>query len=64
MLSSLKTLDQAIAIDCKEVVDSWSVWLEDHRRLSPNTRTAYLHDLEVFLAFLSLTKMCPSRKSR
>ena len=53
MLSSLKTLDQAIAIDCKEVVVSWSVWLEDHRRLSPNTRTAYLHDLEVFLAFLS-----------
>jgi len=53
MPSSLKALDQAIAIDCKEVVVSWSIWLENQRRLSPNTRIAYLHDLEVFLAFLS-----------
>ena len=53
MLNSLKTLDQAVAIDCKEVVVSWSIWLENQRRLSPNTKTAYLHDLEVFLAFLS-----------
>ena len=53
MPSSLKTLNQAIAIDCKEAVVSWSIWLENQRRLSPNTRTAYLHDLEVFLVFLS-----------
>ena len=53
MLSSLKTLDQAIAIDCKKIVVSWGIWLENQRRLSPYTRTAYLHDLEVFLAFLS-----------
>ena len=53
MPSSLKALDQAIAIECKEVLVSWSSWLENQRRFSPNTRIAYLHDLAVFLAFLS-----------
>ena len=53
MASSSKALDQAIAIDCKEVVINWGSWLENQRRLSYNTRIAYLHDLEVFLAFLS-----------
>ena len=46
-------VNQAIAIECKEVIVSWSSWLENQRRFSPNTRIAYLHDLEVFLAFLS-----------
>ena len=56
MPSSSKTLDQAIAIECKEVIVSWSSWLENQRRFSPNTRIAYLHDLEVFLTFLSKHK--------
>ena len=53
MPSSSKALDQAIAIECKEVIVSWSSWLGNQRRFSPNTRIAYLHDLEVFLTFLS-----------
>ncbi len=53
MASSSKALDQAITINCKEIVAGWGSWLENQRRLSLNTRTAYLHDLEVFLAFLS-----------
>ena len=56
MPSSSKTLDQTIAIECKEVIVSWSSWLENQRRFSPNTRIAYIHDLEVFLAFLSKHK--------
>ena len=55
MASSSKALDQAIAIDCKEVVITWGSWLENQRRLSFITRIAYLHDIEVFLAFLSKT---------
>ena len=53
MPSSSKALDQAITIECKEVIVSWSSWLGNQRRFSPNTRIAYLHDLEVFLTFLS-----------
>ena len=53
MASSSKALDQAITIDCREVIVTWDSWLENQRRLSSNTRIAYLHDLEVFLAFLS-----------
>ena len=56
MPSSSKTLDQAITIEFKEVIISWSGWLENQRRFSPNTRIAYLHDLEVFLTFLSKHK--------
>ena len=53
MPSSSKALDQAITIECKVVIVGWSSWLENQRRFSPNTRVAYLHDLEVFLTFLS-----------
>ena len=53
MASSSKALDQAITIDCREVIVTWDSWLENQRRLSSNTRIAYLHDVEVFLAFLS-----------
>ena len=53
MASSSKALDQAITIDCREVIVTWDSWLENQRRLSSNTRIAYLHDVKVFLAFLS-----------
>ena len=53
MLNSLDFLDNIIEADSKEAISRWLNWLIDERRLSENTKIAYLHDLEVFLSFLS-----------
>ena len=53
MLNSLDFLDHLIKADSKEAISRWLNWLIDERRLSKNTKIAYLHDLEVFLSFLS-----------
>jgi site-specific recombinase XerD len=48
MPNSQGCLDNTIKTDSKEVISRWLSWLIDERRLSENTKVAYLHDLKVF----------------
>ena len=46
-------MNEAAAADVAAAVAEWSHWLGRERRASPNTVTAYQHDLAAFLAFLA-----------
>ena len=39
--------------ECQKAVSLWLDWLAHERQLANNTQTAYFHDLEVFVVFMS-----------
>ena len=53
MASSSDNNGWSAAADLAEAACDWSAWLEQERRLSPNTLAAYRSDLSAFLRFLT-----------